>query len=89
MTRPSRGLTLVIAGCARGADTLAEEWAKAQDLPCEVFQADWARPAKSINGKRVAVAFDAALEAFLAGGNREGLLRAAAIVIRLRIATDP
>jgi hypothetical protein len=35
------GFTLVIAGGARGADTLAEEWAKAVSLPCEVYRADW------------------------------------------------
>jgi hypothetical protein len=40
--RAERGVTLVIAGGARGADTLAEEWAKAVGLPCRVFMADWA-----------------------------------------------
>jgi YspA, cpYpsA-related SLOG family len=34
-------ITLVIAGGARGADTLAEEWAKAVGLPCTVYRADW------------------------------------------------
>jgi predicted Rossmann-fold nucleotide-binding protein len=37
-----RGFALVIAGGARGADTLAEEWAKAVALPCRVLLADWA-----------------------------------------------
>jgi hypothetical protein len=37
----TRGITLVIAGGARGADTLAEEWAKSQAIPCDVYQADW------------------------------------------------
>ena len=36
-----RGFTQVIAGGARGADTLAEEWAKARGLPCDVYRADW------------------------------------------------
>ena len=36
-----RGIALVIAGGARGADTIAAEWAKARDIPCEVYMADW------------------------------------------------
>ena len=36
-----RGFTLLIAGGARGADTLAEEWANAVGLPCTVYRADW------------------------------------------------
>jgi predicted Rossmann-fold nucleotide-binding protein len=39
--RHTRGITLLIAGGARGADTLAEEWAKSQGIACEVYQADW------------------------------------------------
>jgi hypothetical protein len=39
--RAERGFSLVIAGGARGADTLAEEWAKAAGLPCDVYRADW------------------------------------------------
>ena len=39
--RVERGFSLVIAGGARGADTLAEEWAKAHGLACDVYQADW------------------------------------------------
>lgn len=39
--RRARGATVLIAGGARGADTLAEEWAKAQGLPCTVYMADW------------------------------------------------
>lgn len=39
--RQARGITVLIAGGARGADTMAEEWALAQRIPCEVFMADW------------------------------------------------
>jgi hypothetical protein len=35
------GIALVIAGGARGADTMAEEWAKAQGIACEIYMADW------------------------------------------------
>jgi predicted Rossmann-fold nucleotide-binding protein len=39
--RQERGFCLVIAGGARGADTLAEEWAKNRGVPCDVYRADW------------------------------------------------
>jgi hypothetical protein len=39
--RAERGFSLVIAGGARGADTLAEEWARARGVSCEVYRADW------------------------------------------------
>jgi hypothetical protein len=40
--RRERGVALVIAGGARGADAMAEWWAKGEGLPCEVYEADWA-----------------------------------------------
>ena len=36
-----RGVTLIISGGARGADTMAEWWARAEIVPCDVYQADW------------------------------------------------
>ena len=36
-----RDITLIISGGARGADTMAEWWAKAEGVPCDVYQADW------------------------------------------------
>jgi predicted Rossmann-fold nucleotide-binding protein len=36
-----RGFSLVIAGGARGADTMGEEWARARGLPCDVYRVDW------------------------------------------------
>jgi predicted Rossmann-fold nucleotide-binding protein len=39
--RQTRGISLVIAGGARGADTMAEWWAKAEGIACGVYQADW------------------------------------------------
>jgi hypothetical protein len=38
-----RGVIRVIAGGAKGADTLAEEWAKIQEIECVVYHADWAK----------------------------------------------
>jgi hypothetical protein len=38
-----RAVLRVISGGAKGADTMAEEWAKAQGLECAVYHADWAR----------------------------------------------
>lgn len=34
-------VTTVISGCARGADTLGEEWAARNNIPVEKFPADW------------------------------------------------
>ena len=39
--RRTRGITHLLAGGARGADTLAAEWAEEQDIPCSVYMADW------------------------------------------------
>lgn len=38
---------LVIHGGARGADTLAGEWAKRRDIPCVVFNPDWEKHGNS------------------------------------------
>ena len=37
------GVIRVVTGGARGADTLAEEWAKIQEVECSVYHADWAK----------------------------------------------
>lgn len=37
-----RGVALLIHGAARGADTLAGEWAEARGVPVLAFHADWA-----------------------------------------------
>lgn len=37
------GITLIVHGNARGADRLAGDWAKARDVPCGTFDADWGR----------------------------------------------
>jgi hypothetical protein len=42
----------VIAGGASGADTLAEEWAKAQAIPCNVYHADWAKHVRAAGPMR-------------------------------------
>lgn len=52
----ARGITLVIAGGARGADTLAEEWAKDRSVPHQIFHAEWdtlGRPAGPIRNQRM------------------------------------
>ena len=42
----------VVSGGARGADSLAEEWALARGLPVRVFPADWNRWGKSAGFRR-------------------------------------
>lgn len=44
--RAERGLTYLIHGGARGADTLAGQWAHGFLIPVRVFPADWERHGK-------------------------------------------
>lgn len=39
--RYSRGVTVTISGCARGADMLGIEWAEANGIEVARFPADW------------------------------------------------
>jgi len=39
--RLSRGITVVISGCARGADTFGIEWAEVRGIEVARFPADW------------------------------------------------
>ena len=39
--RSSRGVTIIVSGCARGADTLGIEWAEASGVEVARFPADW------------------------------------------------
>lgn len=41
ITNCSWSITTVISGNARGADILGEMWAKKNDVPCELFPAQW------------------------------------------------
>lgn len=44
--------TLVVEGGARGADRLAREWAKANNVPFETVEADWSKFGKMAGHKR-------------------------------------
>lgn len=37
----------IIEGGARGADTLARQWARAFEVPCETWKADWEKHGKA------------------------------------------
>jgi hypothetical protein len=39
-------VSLVLSGCARGADTFGEMWATERGVPVEVYPADWKRLGK-------------------------------------------
>lgn len=41
------GLTSIVEGCARGADSIAEDWATQRRVTCHHFPADWKRLGKS------------------------------------------
>ena len=45
-------ITLVVHGGARGADTMAGEWAVARSISVEVYAADWQRHRRSAGPKR-------------------------------------
>lgn len=38
-----RGIELLIHGGAAGADRIAGDWARARDIDCEVFVAEWSK----------------------------------------------
>jgi hypothetical protein len=42
-----RGISVIIHGAARGADTLAADWAKARNVPALPFPAEWALHGKA------------------------------------------
>lgn len=65
-------VSTVVSGGARGADTLAERWAKSRGVPTEVYPADWERHGKSagfIRNKLIVDNADAVL-AFWDGQSR-------------------
>jgi hypothetical protein len=37
----------VVSGCAKGADTCGENWAKSKNIPIKRFPADWEKHGKS------------------------------------------
>ena len=41
LDRSRHRIQLIVSGGARGADTLAQEWAQARSLPCQVFHPKW------------------------------------------------
>lgn len=42
-----RGVAVLIHGGARGADTLAAEWASDREVPAEAYPANWTRDGKA------------------------------------------
>jgi hypothetical protein len=45
-------ITCVISGGARGVDGLAQTWAAAHNIPCEVIPAEWKKHGKGAGYKR-------------------------------------
>lgn len=46
------GISVLIEGCAKGADALAEEWADLRRVPNQHFPADWTTFGKSAGARR-------------------------------------
>ena len=45
-------ITEVVCGCARGVDSLGEQWAKNNNIPVKYFPAEWNRFGRSAGYKR-------------------------------------
>jgi hypothetical protein len=45
-------ITEVVSGCARGIDTIGEEWAKERGIPVKRFPADWDKHGKAAGAIR-------------------------------------
>jgi len=45
-------ITEVVSGCAPGADTEGENWAREQSIPVKVFKADWKKYGRGAGPKR-------------------------------------
>ena len=82
------GATLVIHGGAKGADTIAGEWAQARGIPVEVYMADWARDKRAagpIRNKRMLVEGKPDLVVALPGGkgtaHMVGIARKAGVTV--------
>ncbi len=73
--------SVVIHGGARGADQLADEWAKVHGVPVEVYHADWEREGKRAGYERnTRMARDAQADGVLAcpgGRGTEHMVNAA------------
>lgn len=37
----TRKITCIVSGGAKGADALAEQWARTNDVPLDIYPADW------------------------------------------------
>ncbi len=50
-----RPITMIIHGAARGADTVAGEWARSRRVACKPYPADWKRHARAAGPLRNAL----------------------------------
>ena len=50
--REINGVDVIIEGCAKGPDRMAEEWAAARGIPNRHFPADWERWGKAAGHRR-------------------------------------
>lgn len=48
----ARGVAVLIHGAARGADSLAADWARRRGIPAEAYPADWGTHGKAAGPKR-------------------------------------
>lgn len=88
----SNPIILLMHGAAKGADTLAEEWARNSGVPCQAYHADWETHGKAAGPIRNQRMLDNGLPhmviAFLGGKGTADMMRRAKAadvpVVRIR-----
>lgn len=84
------GITEVVCGEARGADTGGKNWAKARCLPVKSFPADWDRYKKRAGYLRNAqMAQYAEAVVLFPGGNGTANMREEAIKVGIKVIEAP
>lgn len=76
-----RGIGLIVHGAAPGADSLAEQWAKARQVPYIGFPAEWNKKGKAAGPERnreMLMTQPDGLIAFPGGTGTEDMVKAAA-----------
>lgn len=74
-------ITCIISGCAKGADTLAIEWAKSNNILCLEYPADWNKYGKKAgpirNQQMIEEAFPNLVIAFPGGTGTNDMIKRA------------
>ena len=72
LPRVNKDNLIIVQGGAKGADTLAKDWAKFHEIDCETFMANWSAFGKSAWIKRNKAMLDSGLDFCIAFGGGRG-----------------